>query len=338
MSHLRRASEQPGARELLIWLALALVFAMHYVVKTHVGPDSSIAAHASLGIAPPFVFRLLLPWTLSRVLPITWLDLEVTRITVATLFVFASLWLMPAFVARVTRLPLHNGDAQRTRWALLIMLIAHYSLPRNLKFYYVYDFPAITFYQITLLTLTSATPRNRWLGVLLAAVFASNRETVGVAVVHTLAWHLTAARTGGPTRSDSRTMDLVPVMLAGFAVFLVRKLISAKLGHPVQASFSWMEGDQLRLLANLERMATKHHHGIALLWFGAGAIIWLPKRWSGLPPPLQHLLIASAPVFVFYCIVGNFVELRMFSELLPLLAAALAFKAPTSQTQTPGCA
>jgi hypothetical protein len=232
-----------------------------------------------------------------------------------------------------------NGDdANRARLMMLVMLIAHYTLPRNLKFYYVYDFPAIAFYQVVFLALTADSSRVRWLGVPLAAALTANRETVGVAVIHALAWHVAQSpRLSGSNQRVWRDV-LWQLACAAASVLIVRKLISASLNHPIQASFSWMEGDQWRLLANLQRMVTKHHHGIALLWFGAGAIIWLPRRWRTFDRPIKHMLIASVPVFVFFCVVGNFVELRMFSELLPLLAAALAFKAPTSQTQTPGCA
>lgn len=323
-------------QSLVVWLVLSLVFAAHYVLKTHVGPDSGIAQHAELSISAPFVFRLLLPLTLSSLLPHDWLDLPAIRIAVATLFVFTSIWLMPAFMARMTGQESSRSDAQRARLMLLMMLIAHFSLPRNLKFYYVYDFPAITFYQLTFLALT-ASPRVRWLGVLLAAFLTLNRETVGVAVVHAFAWHV--AQLPAQDRFKPRAWGswLWPLLLAAVAILAVRKLIAIGLEIPLQASFSWMDGDQPRLLANLERMTTKHHHGITLLWFGAGAIVWLPRRWRALSESLKYLLIASMPVFVFFCLVGNFVELRMFSELLPLLATALAFK-PPSCTQSPGLA
>lgn len=321
--------------DVALWFLLALIFCVHYILKTHVGPDSSIAQHADLNITAPFVFRLLLPLTLSSLLPHEWLDLPATRIAVATLFTFTSIWLMPSFASRMTGQTLNGNDAQRVRLMLLVMLIAHYSLPRNLKFYYVYDFPAIAFYQLTFLALTADSSRIRWLGVLLAGLLTTNRETVGVAAVHAFSWH--AAHIPAKRRFTLQAWGTIlwQMALAAASVLIVRKLISASLNHPIQASFSWMEGDQWRLMANLERMATKHHHGIALLWFGAGAIIWLPRRWHALNSTLKHMLIASAPVFAFFCVVGNFVELRMFSELLPLLAAALAFKAPTSQTQTP---
>lgn len=300
-------------------------FAAHYVLKTHVGPDSSIAQHAAFNVNAPFLFRLLLPLTLSSVLPHEWLDLPATRIIVATAFAFLSVWLMPAFMTRMTGQSLSLADERRARLMLLAMLIAHYSLPRNLKFYYVYDFPAIAFYQLTFLVLT-ASPRIRWFGVLLAGVLTLNRETVGVAVVHAVAWRAAQIPAQDWLKARAWGESLWVFLVAAMTVVLVRKVIAVSLGLPLHASFSWMDGDQLRLLANLERMATKHHHGIALLWFGAGAILWLPRRWGILNAPLRHALCASLPVFVFLCLAGNFVELRMFSELLPLMAAALAFR------------
>ncbi len=279
-----------------------------------------------LRIDPPFLLRLLLPLALSLLLPFDWLDLPATRIIVAFAFTLASLWLMPTFMARVIGRPLTEQERRRALFMLLAMLVAHYILPRNLKFYYVYDLPAIAFYLLVFLTLTDSRNHHRWLGVVLAAVFSTNRETVGVAVVHALAWHALRIPKGSRLMLSMWGTKLWQCVIATVLILLVRKLTAAWLDHPVQASFSWMEGDQVRILANLHRMATKHHHGIALLWFGAGAIIWLPRKWKGLPSNIKDLVLASLPIFAFFCIVGNFVELRMFSELLPLLAVALAFR------------
>lgn len=317
---------------LVLNIILAALFCAYYVLKTHVGANSSIAEHAMLHIEPPFLLRLLLPLTLSFLLPFEWLDLPATRIVVATGFTLASLWMMPTFMARLTGQSLNEQERRRARFMLLAMLVAHYILPRNLKFYYVYDLPAIAFYQLVFLALTAQQNHNRWLGVLLAALFSSNRETVGVAVVHALAWHALQIPSGLRLRLTTWGVRVWQCVAATILILLVRKTTAAWLDYPVQASFSWMEDDQLRVLANLQRMVTKHHHGIALLWFGAGAIIWLPRKWRFLPTGIKRPLVASVPVFVFFCIVGNFVELRMFSELLPLLAAALSFK-PTDSNQ-----
>lgn len=311
--------------------ATTLVLCMYYVLKTHVGPNSWIVEHALFRIEAPYLFRWLLPSSLSTVIPSDWLDASVTRIAVAVFFVAAALKLMPAFLSRITDTRLTPQSATRIQW----MLLAHYILPRNLKFYYVYDLPSITFYLMAFLALTSPHTRTRWLGVLITGALSTNRETIGVAVVHAAAWHAMQWAAQQPRDAAKLLQRWAPCVFATVAVLAVRQATVMWLDHPPQSSFSWMEGDQWRIIANLERMATKHHHGIALLWFGAGAIIWLPRKWRQLPPMIKAMLVVSLPVFVFFCVVGNFVELRMFNELLPVLAAALAFKATSDSSTSP---
>jgi hypothetical protein len=306
--------------------AAILALCTYYVLKTHVGANSSIAEHALWRVEAPYLFRWLVPCILSNALPAVWLDEPVTRIAIAAMFVGAAVYLMPAFLTRITGGNIKPRDAQRAKWVLLLIIAAHYILPRNLKFYYVYDLPSLSFYLLAFLALTSAESRTRWLGVLLTAALSTNRETIGVAVVHAVAWHGVQWQLNQQGHMPGIASRLAPCFIAAIAILLVRQATVVWLDHPVQASFSWMEGDQFRLLANLERMVTKHHHGIALLWFGAGAIIWLPRKWPSLPPEVRALLIASLPVFGFFCLVGNFVELRMFNELLPILAVALTIR------------
>lgn len=147
---------------------------------------------------------------------------------------------------------------------------------------------------MTFLALTSAQTRHRWIGIALTGILTANRETIGVAVVHALAWHLSHMRTRERGQLAPWGTCVAHMALAGTAVFAARKLISAGLNHPIEASFSWMEGEQIRLLANLERMVTKHHHGITLLWFGAGAILWLPRRWRALDQQIRHRMWTQA--------------------------------------------
>jgi len=313
----------------------ALALCSYYVLKTHVGPNSLIVNYDSWNVEAPYLFRWLIPQTLTATLPLDWLDATALRIALATLFVMVALRLMPDFLTRITATRLTPQSATRIQWMLLLMLLAHYILPRNLKFYYVYDLPSITFYLMAFLALTSPHTRTRWLGVLITGALSTNRETIGVAVVHAAAWHAMQWAAQQPRDAAKLLQRWAPCVFATVAVLAVRQATVMWLDHPPQSSFSWMEGDQWRIIANLERMATKHHHGIALLWFGAGAIIWLPRKWRQLPPMIKAMLVASLPVFLFFCVVGNFVELRMFNELLPVLAAALAFKATTDSSTSP---
>ena len=159
----------------LILAIATLLMCAYYIVTTHTGPNSFIAEHAAWRIEAPFLFRWLIPWTLSTTIPTHWLDATALRIALATLFVMVALRLMPDFLTRITATRLTPQSATRIQWMLLLMLLAHYILPRNLKFYYVYDLPSITFYLMAFLALTSPNPRTRWLGVLITGALGALR-------------------------------------------------------------------------------------------------------------------------------------------------------------------
>jgi hypothetical protein len=323
------------ARHKTAWLlAASVLLVWWYISHSRVGPNSVISLHAQLAIEPPFVFRLLVPRVLAAVLPTPWLDLAWTRGLLAWACVGLSMWLMPAYMARIMGRQADDHERWRGRVALLAVLIAHYALPRALKFYYVYDLPAVLLGMVLFLLLTDPRAWVMWLGVVLAPVFALNRETAIVAALHAGAWWW--ATTQGPGASAFKGLPKavwMRVALACVGILMCRWLTSIVLAIPAASSVSWMEGDQVRLLANLQRIVTKHVHALALLWFGAGALIWLPRKWRQLSPTLKAMFIVSMPPGVLYCIVGNIVELRMFSEFVPLLAAALAWVPPGGARQ-----
>lgn len=304
-------------------VAVAL-FSWWYATHSRVGINSVVSAHANLAVEPPFVFRLLMPRLLSWALPHDWLDLEWTRGILAWMFSLASIWAMPLYLARLTGRQLAAREIRMSQMAMLGLLVAHYALPRSLKFYYVYDLPAVWFGMLLFLGLTDHRYPLRALAVALAPLCALNRETAIVAVVHAAAWHWT--QTTAAMWRQPRTWPLPWPWLAaaGVAILATRPATAHLLALPTASSFSWTDEGQFRLLANLQRIATKHHHALALLWFGAGAIWWMPKHWRHFNPTIKGMCLASLPPFVLFSLVGNLVELRMFSEFVPLLAAGLA--------------
>jgi hypothetical protein len=324
-------SASPAARCFAL-LAASLGFAAWYIGFSRVGPNSVISRHAVLDIEPPYVFRMLLPQMMRALVPEHDLDTALTRGLLAWLFTATSLWLMPSFLARMLDRELDAVERFRCRLALLAVLIAHYGLPRSLKFYYVYDLPAIAFAMMLFLLWTSRYQGLQAAGLLLAPVFALNRETAIVAVVLAAAWHASRQKNWRIFSIGSWPAVWKILAASSIAMLAVRGISSHLLNLPAQSSASWMDEGQFRLFANLQRILTKHHHALAVLWFGAGAIAWLPRRWHQLPKSLQWMLIASIGPFVAFALVGNIVELRMFSEFVPVLAAGLALPHLTQAT------
>lgn len=72
--------------------------------------------------------------------------------------------------------------------SFVLITLAHYCLPNVAAQYYIYDMPAILFYLIVFLLLTSD---KRWqvlLGGVFTLVFTMNREPIAIALFHSLAW------------------------------------------------------------------------------------------------------------------------------------------------------
>lgn len=298
------------------------LFVWWYITHSRVGPNSVLSQHALLAIEPPYVYRLLIPKIMSMLFPIEVLNFDLVRGLVAFFCTTLTLWLTPKFLSRVINQNLQQKDYQQCQWAMLIVLTAHYALPRSLKFYYVYDLPAVVFCLVLFLLLTSSLWQLRLLALPATVIFTLNRETTIVATFIAFAWWISQKR---EDRHSSDHHYLTPVICATL-VLLTRLTTSHLLNLPATSSVSWMDEGQIRLFANIQRMATKHHHAIALIWFGAGSLFWLPRRWHSLSQTMKYMIWACTPLFAFFCIVGNFVELRMFSELIPLFAIGLIWR------------
>lgn len=312
-----------GKKNTYALIACAFLFVWWYVNHTGVSNNSLISAHAQLKIDPPFVFRFLFPKLLALLAPAEWLDTKTLRITFGLGFTLASIWLMPAFCCRVFCHAVDKEQALRVRIALLLVLVAHYALPRPLKVYYVYDLPAVFFLMVMFLMLTDKRHWMQGLAILLAPLMALNRETIVVAPVLAFGWHWAQRRQ--VTRAQFQ-ISLAMLFFTALCIALTRSVTAQVLQIPASSSFSWTEDGTFRLFANLHRIFTKPQHALALLWFGAGAIIWLPRRWRQFSPELKAMLLASTPLFVLYSLAGNIVELRMFSEYVPVLAIGFAWR------------
>jgi peptidoglycan/LPS O-acetylase OafA/YrhL len=99
--------------------------------------------------------------------------------------------------------------------------------------------------------------------------------------------------------------------------------VLAWLGHDAASVAYLNHGEELRIVAGFMRMASHPDHALALLLIGAGAVVWLPWRWRRLSASLRVMLVASVPAVAMFLAVGNTVELRMYSELVPVLGLGL---------------
>lgn len=325
-----------GVGQALLLVALVGLVVALYLRLASVLPYGMPSQQAVLAVEAPFVYRFLLPWTLGQLLPSSWLDTVALRIAMTSVSVALCFWLFPAYAARA--LGSEAGDLNRRRlWVgLAVVLVAHYGVPRPYCFWYIYDIPAIVFYMLTFLAMTRQVGRVDWWCVPMLVVLSLNRETVVVAVFHAAAWHgwrmwRAGGRADGVTKLRSMWRVGLPLLAAVAGVLVLRAMLVQWLGLDAASVAYLRDGEQLRIVAGFARMAARPDHALALLLIGAGALVWLPWRWKCLPAALKVLLAASLPALAMFLAVGNVVELRMYSELLPVLGLGLTTHRRTSR-------
>ena len=305
----------------MAWLAASAAVSAAYLWGIHMLPQSLVSAQAALSIDAPFVYRLLVPWALGLMFPDAVLDGYWLRWLTATCSLAVVLGLMPAYASRFTDDKAATPAAPGLLFfAISAVLICHYVLPHRFRFYYIYDLPAFVMYMVTFLALTS-TMRYRWLwGALMVAVFSLNRETVVIAVFHAAAlqWGQLTSNTRAKTSLILKSMMLV------LPVVVIRWLLVQAIDAPKGQVMEFMDGDQIRLFANINRIVTQYQHTVTLLYFGCGALVWLSLGWSRLGAALQRVARISLLPFAMLMAVGNPTELRIFNEFVPLCALALS--------------
>ena len=315
----------------LLLAGLVALVVLFYLRLASVLPYGQVSQQAQLAVEPPFVYRLLLPWLLGQLLPQAWLDTVVLRTAVTALSVAACFGVFPAYAARVLGSAAGGLRPERLWVGLAVVLVAHYGIPRPYCFWYVYDIPAIAFYMVAFMAMTRHEGRVSWWCVPLLALLSLNRETVVVAALHATAWHLCQPRVvEAQLLWRMRALTILkpvalPLVAAIGALFLVRLALVQGMGHGVASVAALHDGEQLRFVAGFARMLSKPDHALALLLIGAGALVWLPVRWRRLPAPVQVLLLASLPALAMFLAVGNVVELRMYGELVPVLALGIGW-------------
>jgi hypothetical protein len=142
-------------------------------------------------------------------------------------------------------------DEPSTCLALLLIILCHYVLSRRLNIYGVYDLPAILFYIVAFLMLTSGNERVVVAGASLAVLFSMNRETVIVAHTHAAAFIIFRY---WPDRHKLRTF-LGPIIIGAAAIVLLRialahSLFDAGLFGTVSAEAF----EKPRIIYNIERV------------------------------------------------------------------------------------
>lgn len=297
-------------------VVFSLLFVSIYIKVSGANPYATVSSLASFHAAPPFQYRFILPFLLSFIVPTEHLDAKNLHFTIALPLVIGIFIQQKKYIEKL--LPSTDnsyGLYNLTTPVLFIILLLHYCAPRALNSYYIYDLPSILFYFFTFNILTSNKPVSP-ISFVVIFIGLLNRETLIIAMLHAVAYDYIKE----PKR-------LIPTVksISWLLVFFVgyRLLINNYLDMRIGDSAFFYEGGNLRLIHNLMALGSDSNYRVQFLMLGGGVILWLPSLYKKLPPILKGICISSIPALGLLFFTGNFVELRIYNELVPIFALLL---------------
>jgi hypothetical protein len=350
--------------KLVLILLFSAIISSTYVKQAVIRPESLIGNQSTFQTPPNQGLRFLLPSAIAFVLPPESFDeiqdksrqlkeasqdksqffvnmsrelraplhaiLSYDTILFRLAFAFFSIALCFAVIQRFRQRVLNDNHVALDPvlpLALCLILLCHYCLSRRLNVYYVYDLPAILFYMLSFLLLTSRNSRAIISGIFFTVLFSMNRETIVVAPFHAAAFVLGR---DWPNLRLSLTRTLTPIVSTLVIIVLLRILLAYSIyGVGLLGTIDTHEDETtLRFLSNAQHIINDPGYTFQLVLFGAGAVIWLPLSFPYIGNQLKLMLLFSIPAFLMLFLAGNFVELRIYNEFVPLLTVLL------SQTST----
>lgn len=298
------------SRRALLPLAYALcglLFTYLYFATTREWPEATVERLVSLEAAAPFQQRLLAPLLLRAGVAL--------GLPLAPLYK-ALVWGSTVGLLVAMRALLQTLGARWPDWSALLVL---YPLIWNSCVFGVFRYPSdvlgVALFTVGLWAILAG--RTTWLysTVIVAAL---NRETAILLVVA-----LVAARWSQRTRPALLGDAIALVMVWG----LIRGVIGTVAPGVGGAAF------YPQLTRNAQALLTPHVWPAYILSFG-GAWLAVGVGWRQLPPVLRRLFVLAPVLVAIIAVVGNLHEARVYGELVPLVAATLAWKVPDEQPST----
>lgn len=306
-------------------LVCGLIFCLSYAVHSQLpGEDVRTKALATLQSYWPYKPRVLSPWIVYHLF-----GDAADSIGVRFAWAFV-MW--GACVALLDRTHKAFGFGEGTRPLIVpcftLVMLAHYSLPNVYAPYFAYDLPATAFYLVTFLLLISRS-RLCVLGVLCGALFFLNRETIIVASCHAFAVRA-AEIVESRDYSVTSLKWLIPSIAAG-VVGMIMRSITLKMLHGSAMEMitgpMYFDSTTLRVVENFRLIGRDWGQAQQLLAIGFGVIVYLPVVFFHLPSRAKFAVIMSIIPMIPLVVLGNLLEIRVYSEFVPLMAFMLALSA-----------
>jgi hypothetical protein len=303
----------------LLLAVLSLTFGLTYIHNSLWVTASMVRNIATFNVGMPHKTRILIPYILYHVFPHALPDTFWFRMTFCGLFALLSLYVFPLYWQRVTDTRLNPNVLALI---LLAMMIAHYSLNKWDQVFYIYDIPSIAFSMYAFLLLTSEQASLQLAGGVAFVVFSFSKETIVSAGLQALAyWALQWWQARPRNLNTINRFPVAVIMISGALIVVTRALLAYRLGANSGDMYGLLhENGIFRPYANYLHVIQNTYALESVFLFGCGMLLWLPIGWRMLNARTKWLMVASVPPLLLLFVVDNFIELRCYSELLPLMA------------------
>jgi hypothetical protein len=320
---LKRDARKSGKTDTYVYgacaLAAAILFSMIYIRYVHPTPEGDIVNAAIFQVPWPFRLRFLLPVTIMHYISRSYAETEIFKTILCSVFVFGLFLMLPTYAAR---LGINHFNRLNGLLAFLCVLFAHYYFSNFYDVYYVYDIPGIFFYMVVFLCLTDQRPLPFLIGLPLLVMFSYSRETIVIAVLHAMGYVYFANRDRLLKEKKTRIgLMCVGLICVGLGRLSIIHLLGGDISNQVASYDRGMHA--FRLISNTEILFLRPIYFEQLALIGCGIIVWLPFVYRHLSLTLKHMIICSVPALAALLWAGNYLEIRIYNELVPLMAILL---------------
>jgi hypothetical protein len=310
-----RSLRNISARELFFYIAyicVSLLFSVVYFDMTREYFRSTLQAMTDFSADTPFQYRLLVPMLVH---------------VIRSVFPISIFWLFRAFTSgavlllifafrRYLYLFLNDRDVDVYAFVIFYPLLWNYCVLN--PFYHPADIPAILFFTLGLIYIA----QRQWLLYYVIFVIASiNRETSCF-----LTFALCFALVG-----KQRSSWLVGHVVLQLAIWLTIRIT-------MSYAFAANAGEKVfenHIRSNLEFLFNYSQYGRLqvgrIFTFG---FIWMliPVYWNRQPDFFKRALLTTIPFMIGMGIVGNLYEVRIYSELVPIIVGPAIYSIHTLMT------
>ena len=270
-----------------------------------------------------FVFRMLMRshLTLRLASHLAFLNNDPYRLIGTAIAFFAMLGALIVTRFTIARL---TGDGIYAFWAaLLLALMSYLQLASNGSFTLPYDVPSLFFFSLGIYLIIS---RRLWGYYLMFPLAVLNRETACFLSVFFVVWEWVRL-----AKSDiaikSRLLRIAPHALVQAAIWIAIKMVLAKAyaHNPVEIGSVAGGLFDTMLAYNLHEIVKPQQWPVLLSVCGFSLpFLFLQRRWIRCDGLYYACAIILPVYFVGMMIVGVIVELRIFTEWIPIVVPAIA--------------